>query len=56
MFWFFGQEACGILTPRPGIEPASSALESKVLTTELPGNSLFYNILINEIKGEEFHL
>ena len=56
MFWSFVQEACGVLTPGTGIEPASSALESKVLTTELPGNSLFYNIPINEIKGEEFHL
>ena len=37
MFWFFGWEACGILAPRPGIEPTPSALE--VLTTEQPGKS-----------------
>ena len=34
MFWFLGPEACGILSPRPGIEPESSALEGEVLTTE----------------------
>ena len=42
-FWvlgFFGHEACGILAPWPGIEPAPHTLESKVLTTELPGKSL----------------
>ena len=33
MFWFFGREACGILTSRPGIEPAPPALEGRVLTT-----------------------
>ena len=37
MFWFFGWEACGILAPRPGIQPAGSALEGGVLTTRLPG-------------------
>ena len=40
MFWFFGREACGILAPRPGIEPAPPALEGEVLTTGLPGKSL----------------
>ena len=39
MFWFFGCEACGILAPQPGIEPAPPALESKVLTTGRPGKS-----------------
>ena len=29
MFWFFGREACGILDPRPGIEPAPPALEGE---------------------------
>ena len=34
MFWgIFGQEACGILAPRPGINPTPPALGSKVLTT-----------------------
>ena len=41
MFWFFGHEACGILTPQPGIEPAPPALEGKVLTTGPPGKSPF---------------
>ena len=39
MFWFFGHEACGILAPRPGIEPASPALEGRLLTTGPPGKS-----------------
>ena len=29
MFWFFGQEACGILAPQLGIELAPSALKGK---------------------------
>ena len=40
MFWdFLGPEACGIIVPSPGLEPTPSALESKVLTTGLPGKS-----------------
>ena len=42
MFWFFGCEACGILAPQPGIEPAPPALEGKVLTTGPPRKSLGY--------------
>ena len=34
--------ACGILVPRPGMEPASPALEGRFLTTEPPGKSLLY--------------
>ena len=41
MFWFFGPQACGILAPRPGIEPAPPALEGEVLTTGQPGKSLY---------------
>ena len=41
MFWFFGHEACGILAPWPGIEPAPPALEGEVLTTGPPGKSLY---------------
>ena len=37
MFWFFGQEAQGILDPHPGVEPALPALKGEVLTTGLPG-------------------
>ena len=40
MFWFFGHEACGILAPWTGIEPAPPALEGEVLTTGPPGKSL----------------
>ena len=39
VFWFFGHQACGILAPRPGIKPASPALEGEVLNTGLPGKS-----------------
>ena len=42
MFWFFGCKACGILAPRPGIEPEPTALEGEVLTTGPPGKSLIY--------------
>ena len=39
MFWFSGPEACGILAPWPGIEPAPPALEGEVLTNGPPGKS-----------------
>ena len=43
MFWLFGHEACGILSPQPGMESAPSALESEVLTTgPPPGKALHY--------------
>ena len=32
--------ACGILVPRPGIEPVSPALEGRFSTTGPPGKSL----------------
>ena len=39
-FGFLGHEACEILAPRPGIEPAPPALEGEVLiTTGPPGKS-----------------
>ena len=40
MFWFFGYQTCGILPPRPGIEPTPFALEDKVLSTGPPGKSV----------------
>ena len=40
MFWFFGPKACGVLAPGPGIEPATPALEGRVLTTGPSGKSL----------------
>ena len=39
MFGVFGPEARGILVPRPGTEPALSALEGKVLITGSPRKS-----------------
>ena len=39
-FFFFGQEACGHVAPRPGIELVLPALEGRVLTTGPPGKSL----------------
>ena len=38
MFWFSGHEACGILSPQAGIEPAP-AFRGEVLTNGLPGMS-----------------
>ena len=38
-FFWLCSKACGILVPRPGIEPASPALEGGFLTTGLPGMS-----------------
>ena len=45
MFWFFGCETCGILAPRPRIEPRLSSLEDEVLNTGPPGKSLFSYVL-----------
>ena len=39
MFCFFGHKAYGILASQPGFEPASLALEGKVLTMGPPGKS-----------------
>ena len=39
-FLFCGHKTCGILAPRPGIEPAPPALEGKVLTAGPPEKSL----------------
>ena len=39
--------ACGILVPQPGIEPASPALQSRFLTTGLPGKSSAMTIMEN---------
>ena len=41
LFWFFGHKACGILASWLGIEHTPHALEGQVLTTELPGKSLY---------------
>ena len=33
MYWFFGHNAFGFLAPQPGMKPAPTALEGKVLNT-----------------------
>ena len=38
-FFWLCSKACGILGPRPGIEPASPALKGGFLTTGQPGMS-----------------
>ena len=35
-FWYFGHEACGILAPRPGTKPLTSAAEGQVLAAGPP--------------------
>ena len=35
-FWYFGHEACGILAPRPGTKPLTSAVEGQVLAAGPP--------------------
>ena len=39
--------ARGIIVPQPGIEPASSALRGRLLTTGVPGNSLSYGFYLS---------
>ena len=46
MFWFFDWEVFGILASWSGIEPASPALESKVLTTRPPGSPMMVDFSI----------
>ena len=45
-----GASACGILISRPGIEPVSSALAGRFLTTGLPGKSISpaYSLLLTQ--------
>ena len=42
MFWLFDHNALGILVPWSGIEPATSAWEGHILSTEPPGKSPRY--------------
>ena len=42
---FWPREACGILAPRPGIAPATPALEGETLSTGLPGKSQQSNVI-----------
>ena len=41
--------ACGILVPRPGIEPTSPALEGRFFTAGPPGKSLFFMLLNTDL-------
>ena len=45
-FGFFGHEACGILTPQPGLNPYFLQCKTGVLITGPPGKSLKWQILI----------
>ena len=55
MLWILGHKACGILSPLPGIKPASLALEHKVSTTQLPGKfPRFFLYAYNIIKSLSF--
>ena len=44
MFWLFGCEAHGILSPQPGIKSTCPALEGEVLTTGLPVLLLVFHL------------
>ena len=44
MFWFFGNEACGILASWPGIKFTPPALEGEDSTTEPPEKSFLNEI------------
>ena len=36
VFWFFGHEACGILAPRPGMEPTPPCIGRQSLNHWTP--------------------
>ena len=46
MIWFFDQEACGTLAPRPGIKLTYPALEGEVPTPGPPAKSQTYTVLM----------
>ena len=51
MFWFF--EVCGILVPRPGIEPATPGLEDEVSTTGPPGKAFEVDFILKKLKKKK---
>ena len=53
MLWFFGQKACGILAPWPGIKSAPLALESKVSTIGPLWKSLCICIAYGDTGGKD---
>ena len=52
VFLFFGCAAWGILAPGAGIEPGPQQWKRWVLTTGLPGNSLFHVIFTGQESSE----
>ena len=46
IFWLFGHKAHEVLVPWPGMETAVTALDGKVLTTELARKSHARQIII----------
>ena len=55
-FFFFGQEACGILAPQPGIETTPPVLEGEVLTTGPPGKSLCLSFVRTFVMAFQTHV
>ena len=51
LFWVFGQKACGILVPWPGIELTPHALEDEVLTTDHWGSSYCSILKMKKVLG-----
>ena len=50
IFWsLLKSEACGILDPRPGIEPTPFALEAKILTMAHQGSSQLFTNFLNSL-------
>ena len=49
MFSIFDYEVCGILVPRPEVEPATPALEGQILTPGAPGES--FNHFLTFFRG-----
>ena len=55
-FFFFGQEACGILAPQPGIETTPPVLEGEVLATGPPGKSLCLSFVRTFVMAFQTHV
>ena len=50
MFRFFGREACGILAPRPGIQPITPAYN--MLSLGVSGKLMEFKCLAHPVPGE----
>ena len=53
MFCFFVHEACEILVPQPGIQPAPPAFEGEVSTTGQSGKPQMHSIIICMFGGRQ---